>query len=537
MEVLSRPSGVAVLEILQGSRSFHPAVAESAWRSVQAQIERTALAQVDRWYGPETTVIQDRHAPGRLGGARPVDRQGAGVSDPEEIHKSVALLEPSSQDLCLERASPRNRRKTRASGSPDRAGRFVLHRPGSGSRHRPVTRLSQRPFSPRSNESGALHIMFDRQRLAMAARGPRRSAARAASSSGRGRHAGRDRGGPCRFTQNGGTWPSGHVQGVAVDVAGRLHLLLVHQPAREIRLFSGKLIGTLVGWTGHLGDLDFNPADGKVYGSLEYKEDKAFYIAVIDVSRLDRVGVEASKTEIFRTVYLPEVVKDYAADLNGDGVFEGDDGKFKGDVVASPDHRYDCSGIDGVSFGPEFGRTDGKRYLTVAYGVYGNTSRADNDHQVLLQYDIADWAGYARPLTEAAPHHSGPEAVHDKVFVRTGNTRYGVQNLAYDEASRRWFMGVYQGQKPTFPNYLLFAVEARERPVRRRPRRRAGAGRQGLGAGAAAGPGRRWAEGRRHGRARMEPEGRRGPPAGRRRAVLRRRERARSTAGRRPTSP
>jgi hypothetical protein len=184
------------------------------------------------------------------------------------------------------------------------------------------------------------------------------------------------------------------------------------------------------------------------------------------VSRLDRVGVEASKTEIFRTVYLPEVVKDYAADLNGDGVFQGDDGKFKGDVVASPDHRYDCSGIDGVSFGPEFGHTDGKRYLTVAYGIYGATTRTDNDHQVLLQYDIADWARYASPLTEAAPHHNGPAAVHGKVFVRTGNTRYGVQNLAYDETQRRWFMGVYQGQKPTFPNYLLFAVEAREKPVR-----------------------------------------------------------------------
>jgi hypothetical protein len=202
-----------------------------------------------------------------------------------------------------------------------------------------------------------------------------------------------------------------------------------------------------------------------VYGSLEYKEDKAFYIAVIDVGRLDRVGVEASKTEIFRTVYLPEVVKDYAADLNGDGVFEGDDGKFKGDVVASPDHRYDCSGIDGVSFGPEFGQADGKRYLTVAYGVYGNTSRADNDHQVLLQYDIADWDRYASPLIEVAPHHNGPASVHGKVFVRTGNTSYGVQNLSYDETQRRWFMGVYRGKKPGFPNYGLFAVEARERPV------------------------------------------------------------------------
>ena len=264
--------------------------------------------------------------------------------------------------------------------------------------------------------------------------------------------------------QNGGTWASGHVQGVAVDVKGGfIYYSFTNLLAKYD--FSGKLIGTLVGWTGHLGDLDFNPADGKVYGSLEYKEDKAFYIAVIDVSRLDRVGVEASKTELFRTVYLPEVVKDYSADLNGDGRFDGDDGKFKGDVIASPDHRYDCSGIDGVSFGPAFGQVDGKRYLTVAYGIYGNVNRTDNDHQVLLQYDIADWARYASPLTEAAPHHNGPAAPNGKYFVRTGNTHYGGQNLAYDDASKRWFLGVYNGKKPAFPNYGLYAVEARTRPV------------------------------------------------------------------------
>jgi hypothetical protein len=264
--------------------------------------------------------------------------------------------------------------------------------------------------------------------------------------------------------QNGGAWPSGHVQGVAVDVqGGYIYYSFTNLLAKYD--FSGKLIGTLVGWTGHLGDLDFNPADGKVYGSLEYKKDKAFYIAVIDVSRLDQVGVEASRMEIFRTVYLPEVVKDYAADLNGDGEFEDDDGKFRGDVAASPDHRYGCSGIDGVTFGPAFGHTDGRRYLTVAYGVYGDAARADNDHQVLLQYDVTDWARYASPLTEVAPHHNGPGAAHGKVFVRTGNTRYGVQNLAYDETLRRWFMGVYRGDKTSFPNYLLFAVEAREKPV------------------------------------------------------------------------
>ncbi|UIJ46976.1 hypothetical protein LZK98_08550 [Sphingomonas cannabina] len=263
---------------------------------------------------------------------------------------------------------------------------------------------------------------------------------------------------PLPLKQNGGTWPSGHVQGIAVDVQGGfIYYSFTNLLAKYD--FSGKLIGTLVGWTGHLGDLDFNPADGKVYGSLEYKDDRAFYVAVIDVARLDRVGIEASGTDIFRTVYLPEVVKDYSADLNGDGRVEGDK------ATASPDHRYGCSGIDGVAFGPAFGRSDGPRYLTVAYGIYGNTARADNDHQVLLQYDVSDWARYASPLTEAAPHRNGPAAVHGKYFVRTGNTSYGVQNLSYDETLQRWFLGVYQGKKPSFPNYLLFAVEARERPV------------------------------------------------------------------------
>ncbi len=33
----------------------------------------------------------------------------------------------------------------------------------------------------------------------------------------------------------------------------------------------GNVIGTVEGFTGHLGDLDFNTQDGRVYGSLEYK--------------------------------------------------------------------------------------------------------------------------------------------------------------------------------------------------------------------------------------------------------------------------
>jgi hypothetical protein len=258
--------------------------------------------------------------------------------------------------------------------------------------------------------------------------------------------------------QNGGTWPTSHVQGIAVDLKGG-YIYYSFTTLLAKYDFSGRLIGTLVGWAGHLGDLDFNPRDGRVYGSLEYKKDQAFYIAAIDVSRIDRIDIDATKSDIFRTVYLPEVTNDYTADLNGDGVFDGD-------VANTPDHRYGCSGIDGVSFGPQFGRTDGPRLLTVAYGIYSNNARTDNDHQVLLQYDIADWARYERPLSESAPHRSGPANVHGKYFARTGNTTYGVQNLAYDEAQQRWFLGVYKGKKPGFPNYLMFAIDARTPPTR-----------------------------------------------------------------------
>lgn len=257
--------------------------------------------------------------------------------------------------------------------------------------------------------------------------------------------------------QDGGTWPTKHVQGIAVDVQGGFIYYSFTTLLAKYD-FSGKLIGTLVGWAGHLGDLDFNPRDGRVYGSLEYKKDQAFYIAIIDVSRIDRVGLDTEKSGLLRTVYLPEVTKDYAADVNRDG-------KFDGNIAQTPDHRYGCSGIDGVSFGPQFGRAEGPRLLTVAYGVYTHTTRTDNDHQVLLQYDITDWNRYESPLIESAPHKSGPPAVHGKYFVRTGNTHFGVQNLAYDEAQQRWFLGVYQGTKPSFPNFRLFAVEARTPPV------------------------------------------------------------------------
>ncbi|MEV5571731.1 hypothetical protein AB0L06_16900 [Spirillospora sp. NPDC052269] len=254
----------------------------------------------------------------------------------------------------------------------------------------------------------------------------------------------------------GGAWQSPHVQGIAVD-RRRGHMYFSFTDLLVKTDMSGKPIGSVVGFTGHLGDLDFNDEDGRVYGSLEYKEAKSFYIAIFDGDKIDRMNMNAEDSGVVSTVYLKEVVDDYSADMNGDGVFDGNTG-------ATPDHRYGCSGIDGVAFGPAFGKRGGPQRLSVAYGIYSNTGRVDNDYQVVLQYDIARWKSFEKPLTQEAPHTSGPSETGGKYFVHTGNTTYGVQNLEYDPSSGTWLMAAYKGVKPGFPNYALFSVDATAQP-------------------------------------------------------------------------
>ncbi len=255
------------------------------------------------------------------------------------------------------------------------------------------------------------------------------------------------------FTVRCGPWPTSHVQGTAVDLENR-HLYFSFTTLLVKTDFSGKVLGTLGGVSGHLGDITFNPADGRIYGSLEYKKQHAFYAAIINGREITRVGMDAGDPAVFRTVHLAEAAADYRADLDGDG-------SFGGDTADTADHRYGCSGIDGVAFGPRFGTAGGPHLFTVAYGVYGNPARRDNDHQVLLQYDAGGWwDGCARPLDEKNPHRSGPEKPDGKFFVRTGNTTWGVQNLEYDGHGKLWLLGVYPGKKTEFPNYGLFAVDA-----------------------------------------------------------------------------
>ncbi len=265
---------------------------------------------------------------------------------------------------------------------------------------------------------------------------------------------------------DGGKWNTGHVQGIAVDTEkGFVYYSFTTVLVKTDLL--GNPVGYAGGLVGHLGCIDFNPEDGRVYGSLEFKNDAigqgifrhlgregapaedAFYVAIFEVDRITRPAMDAEKDGIMTAVWLPDVVEDY----NGKGV--------NGEA-----HRYGCSGIDGTSFGPVFGKgADSPTRLMICYGVYRDLARTDNDYQVILQYDWRAFAAAAKPLSQENPHHSGVRA-EERYFFYTGNTTYGVQNLLYDPASRCWCVAVYTGKKPQFSNYSFFLIDGTAAPVR-----------------------------------------------------------------------
>ena len=265
-----------------------------------------------------------------------------------------------------------------------------------------------------------------------------------------------------------GYFKGGHCQGIAVDTK-REYIYYSFTTELVKTDLQGNLIGSVTGLLGHLGCIDFNDADGRVYGSLEYKNDaigkgilknlgssaeieNAFYIAVFDVEKIDRVGMDACESGVMKAVWLKEVVDDYLDSVTCGG--------------KELPHRLGCSGIDGTSFGPMPGSDDKKQYLFVTYGVYGDVKRADNDYQVVLCYDTENWAQYEMSLSQAAMHKNGPAAPEKKFFVYTGNTEWGVQNLEYDPHTNAFLMAVYRGRKESFPNYGLFAVDAAKAPVK-----------------------------------------------------------------------
>lgn len=249
---------------------------------------------------------------------------------------------------------------------------------------------------------------------------------------------------------------TGHIQGIATD-AERKYMYYSFTTSLIKTDMNGNIVGSVKGLAGHLGCIAYNYDDGRVYGSLEYKHDgigkgilskideeievrDGFYVAIFDVNKIDRMDMDAESDGIMTAVYLDEVLKDYNA--------EG--------------HRFGCSGIDGLTFAPVPGDLAGKKYLYVAYGIYNDVSRDDNDDQVILRYDIENWENFEGPLNQNNMHRRGPSKPDDKYFVRTGNTTYGIQNLEYDEFSNCMFAAVYRGHKECFPNYPMYVIDMKK---------------------------------------------------------------------------
>ena len=260
-----------------------------------------------------------------------------------------------------------------------------------------------------------------------------------------------------------GIWHGGHIQGIAVDK--KREYIYCSFTTELVKLdLQGNVIGSVKGFTGHLGCLAYNEEDGRIYASLEYKNDmigqsilrllgitevqNAFYIAIFDGERITECDMDAEKDGIMKTVWLKDVVDDYLAEWEEDG--------------KTVKHRYGCSGIDGITFAPSF-EGEGVR-LYVAYGIYKENERTDNDYQVLLCYDPKALAPYEAILTHDNIHTSGPDRAEERYFVFTGNTNFGVQNLEYDPFTGDIYMAVYRGRKSQYPNYNFFVIDGKAKP-------------------------------------------------------------------------
>ena len=262
-----------------------------------------------------------------------------------------------------------------------------------------------------------------------------------------------------------GYWKEGHVQGIAFDPE-KGHMYFSFTTILLKTDLQGHPIGSVRRLAGHLGCITFDPERRRVYGSLELKHDAIgkgiisrtgwdpntednFYLVSFDIDKIDRMEMDAETDGIMRAVWLKDVAADYSA----------------ADPVSGKLHRYGCSGIDGTGLGPVPGQPQNSpKKILVAYGIYGDTQRTDNDHQVLLQYDPEIFSQYGLPLNQSAPHHNGPGAPEARYFLYTGNTTWGVQNLEYDPFSRTWLVAVYQGQKEQFTNFPMFVIDGTAAP-------------------------------------------------------------------------
>ena len=154
-----------------------------------------------------------------------------------------------------------------------------------------------------------------------------------------------------------GKWRGGHIQGIAIDRERKY--IYCSFTTEFVKLdMKGNLIGSVRGFTGHLGCMAYNNEDGRVYASLEYKNDvigrsilnhlgitnevkNAFYVPIFDVDKITRPNMNAETDGVMTTVWLREVAEDIAIDIPEImGEFDAEDLQKNSEVFDAALEKY-----------------------------------------------------------------------------------------------------------------------------------------------------------------------------------------------------
>lgn len=278
--------------------------------------------------------------------------------------------------------------------------------------------------------------------------------------------------------ETGGVGTISHVQGVATNLFGDV-FYYSFTDRLVVQKSDGEIIGSVVGIQGHMGDLAFNPEDGRVYVSYSYssstsglgegtalRKQKNAYVLIFDVEKIDRMNM--SPDGIVTCVYVGEKIQELANTPGYDYGTKYDDLKIGG--------KYGVvNSIGNLAIGPAFGENDGKTYVTCvlsqpanavcsAAGVYAY-DREDNDYFVIVQFDPSNWGSYEVPYSEMEKA-SGPKDFDRMYFYYAGQHDYGVQVMTYDAYQNMYVLTTYSLINSTlegatqFPNYSVYYLDA-----------------------------------------------------------------------------
>ena len=287
------------------------------------------------------------------------------------------------------------------------------------------------------------------------------------------------------YTLNLGSWTkslplgAGHLQGICSDDAGKYMYASFTNMMVKVDMGTGEIVGTVTGMAAgsisngaHIGDICYY--NGKIYGSMEYKSSRRWYICVFDGDKITGMDMPYTTPGLMYALYVPGVGDDFQNVLNSNE----NNMSSSYNNAKSMGHRYGTGGIDGITFGTLPGRgydTDGdgvtdvstgdKRYMIVAHGPYANAARYDNENFVFLVFDPDDIsASNLLPFTERMLTAKYTEEqlfrYKHKMFCYAGNQMYGVQQLEYDEETGDLWMECYnKADGSEFPAYSRFLID------------------------------------------------------------------------------